>query len=91
VQGALSAAKEAMTLLESLGGLEEGEALVRLLHAEALHATGDAVGARAAIRVARARLEARAARLREGPLKTTFLESIPEHARTFVRAREWKA
>jgi tetratricopeptide (TPR) repeat protein len=86
---ALAAAREAMELLESLGGLEEGEALVRLVHAEALHATGDTAGARAAIHAARRRLDERAARLRTGPLKSSFLESIPEHVRTFARAREW--
>jgi tetratricopeptide (TPR) repeat protein len=87
---ALAVASEAIGLLESLGGLEEGEALVRLAHAEALNATGDAEGAKVAIRAARARLEERAARLRDSPLKATFLE-MPEHARTFSRAREWGA
>jgi tetratricopeptide (TPR) repeat protein len=88
---AIGVASEAIGLLESLGGLEEGEALVRLVHAEALNATGDAEGARVAIRAAKARLEERAVRLRESPLKATFLEAIPEHARTFARAREWGA
>jgi hypothetical protein len=88
---ALAVASEAIGLLESLGGLEEGEALVRLVHAEALNATGDAEGARLAIRAAKVRLEERAGRLREGPLKTSFLENIPEHSRTFSRAREWGA
>src|SRR5262249_40387187 len=88
---ALGVASEAIGLLESLGGLEEGEALVRLVHAEALNATGDAEGARVAIRAAQARLDARAARLRESPLRTSCLESVPEHARAPARAREWCA
>ncbi len=87
---ALAAATSAMSLLESLGGLEEGEALVRLVHAEALHETGDVEGARAAILAAHARLDARAHRLRDPALRKSFLEQVPENARTVALANAWR-
>ena len=43
---ALRPAAEAMERLEQIGGLEEGESLVRLTLAESLHASGDLAGAR---------------------------------------------
>ncbi len=86
---ALTAAAGAMRTLEELGGVEEGEALVRLVHAEALRESGDEEGARDAIRAARARLEERAQRLRDASLRRSFLEQVPEHARTVALAAEW--
>jgi tetratricopeptide (TPR) repeat protein len=79
---ALEAASEAMGLLESLGGLEEGESLVRLVHAEALYATGDREGARIALEAAAQRLTERASKLRDPELRRSFLERVPENART---------
>ncbi len=86
---ALTAATTAIGLLESLGGVEEGEALVRLVHAEALHASGDLPGARAAITAARDRLDVRAQRLRDPALRRSFLEAVPENARTVALAASW--
>ena len=57
---ALGPAEEAFRLLESLGGIEEGESLVRLVHAEALAAVGTEGEARAAIESAYERLAVRA-------------------------------
>jgi eukaryotic-like serine/threonine-protein kinase len=87
---ALAAATTAMTLLETLGGLEEGEALVRLVHAEALHDSGDVERAREAIRAASTRLEERAQRLRDPSLRRSFLEQVPENARTLALAQAWR-
>jgi tetratricopeptide (TPR) repeat protein len=87
---ALVAAREAIELLTTLGTLEEGEALVRLVYAEALHAAGDP-GAAAAILGARAHLLERAAKIRDPILRKSFLERVPENARTITCAREWSA
>lgn len=88
--GALAAAREAIDLLTTLGTLEEGEALVRLVYAEALHASADR-RASAAILDARAHLLERAAKIRDPILRQSFLERVPENARTVACAREWVA
>jgi tetratricopeptide (TPR) repeat protein len=82
---ALDAAREAIELVESLGGIEEGEALVRLAHAEALEATGDLAGARVAFGEALAAIHARLARVPD-PAWRARLMAVAEHARTFARA-----
>ncbi len=78
---ALSVAKQAFALMESLGRLDEGEALVRLVHAQALAASGDAAGAEAALATARARLRERAARIEDVEMRESFLR-VPENERT---------
>ena len=87
---ALAAAREAIDLLDTLGALEEGEALVRLVYAEALHASTDRRAA-SAILDARDHLLARAAKIRDPVLRRSFLERVSENARTVDRAREWAA
>jgi hypothetical protein len=89
-EGALTAAREAIDLLDTLGALEEGEALVRLIYAEALHASTDS-RAPSAILDARDHLLDRAAKIRDPILRRSFLERVPENARTIARAREWAA
>jgi tetratricopeptide (TPR) repeat protein len=88
---ALHAAREAMAYVDRLGTLDEGEALTRLTFAEALHASGDPEGARAAIASARDRLLARAAKIGDPAWRESFLANIPENARTLARAAEWGA
>jgi hypothetical protein len=78
-----------MELLEALGGVEEGESLVRLVFAEAKQATGDAEGARAAIAAARERLLARARRVDDPAFRQSFLRDVAENAHTLRLAREW--
>ncbi|WP_394833708.1 protein kinase [Pendulispora rubella] len=78
---ALLCAREGMDLLASLGGVEVGEIRLRLVHAEALRATGERPAAREAILRARARLLSLAGKLTEGALRTSFLERVPENAR----------
>ncbi|MCW5836304.1 MAG: protein kinase [Labilithrix sp.] len=58
------AASEAMRLFEQIGGVGEGEALIRVAYAEALHACGDVEGAKKAIGAARDRLLARASKIK---------------------------
>jgi tetratricopeptide (TPR) repeat protein len=87
---ALEIAREAHQILESLGGIEEGESRVRLVHAEALEASGDYAGFITAIEVAQDRLYARAARISDVALRERFLDGVPDNARTLsltTRAR----
>jgi len=86
---AAEAADEAILMMTS-AGVEEGEALVRLVQAESLHARGLNQAALAAITAARAQLLARAALISDDALKRSFLESVPEHVRTLRLAEEWK-
>jgi tetratricopeptide (TPR) repeat protein len=85
---ALASAREAMHLLEGLSGIEDGESLIRVVFAEALAASGDRPTARAAFREARDRLLRRAAKVADPALRESFLQRVPENARTLLRARE---
>jgi hypothetical protein len=64
-------------------------AFVRLAHAEALAAAGDQPAACAAITVARARLLAIADRIPDPDYRKSFLEEVPENARTLALASLW--
>jgi tetratricopeptide (TPR) repeat protein len=86
---ALVAAEIAHSILTALDGIEEGESRIRLVYAETLAATGDHAGARTAIREARDLLLARAAKVVDPLLRQSFLDQVPENARTLARAREW--
>jgi tetratricopeptide (TPR) repeat protein len=87
---ARAAAEEATALLRQLEGVEEGESLIRLTHALALEATGDAEGAAASVAEARRRLLERADRINDARLRRSFLDHIPENARTLVLAAQYK-
>jgi tetratricopeptide (TPR) repeat protein len=87
---AAEAADEAVQMMKS-AGVEEGEALVRLVHAESLHARGLHEAALAAITTAREQLLARSALISDDALKRSFLENVPEHVRTITLAQEWKS
>jgi tetratricopeptide (TPR) repeat protein len=78
-ESAVAAAHEAYGLLESLGGLDEGEGLVRLAWAEALEAAGRLEEARAVVTVALARLAELGKKL-DDTLRASFLGRVPEHA-----------
>ena len=86
---ALEPAAEADALLHRAGTVEEGESLIRLSWAEALHAVGRADEARRAILDAREALLARATRIHDPSWRRSFLERVPEHARTLTLAAEW--
>ncbi|MEI8255071.1 MAG: AAA family ATPase [Deltaproteobacteria bacterium] len=87
---ALVSTREAIAVMEQLGSLETGESLLRLVHAEALRANDEVEPARVAILAARDRLLARAAKISDLARRATFLENIPENARTLTLAREWE-
>jgi hypothetical protein len=78
------AAVEAAALLESLGGIDEGEALVRLALVETLESVGKRDEAGAALAIARDRLLARAERIENAALRASFLERVPENAGTLA-------
>jgi tetratricopeptide (TPR) repeat protein len=61
-----------------------------LVWAEALWATGDEAGAIEAIRDARDELVTRAARMGDTAARESYLNEVPEHARTLRLAREWR-
>jgi tetratricopeptide (TPR) repeat protein len=86
---ALAGAREAMAACESLGSFGLRGALVRLVFAEALWAAGDRDGARAAITAAGDRLKSRAAAIPDAAISRSFLESVPENARTLDLVRRW--
>ncbi|HEX3759608.1 MAG TPA: protein kinase [Kofleriaceae bacterium] len=87
---ALAAADEAMSRCIAMGGcgLYRG-AFVRLIHAEALHATGAHDAARRAIADARAHLLVTAGRIGDPHHHHSFLHDVPENARTLALARAW--
>ncbi|MBK8259690.1 MAG: protein kinase [Polyangiaceae bacterium] len=81
---ALGAAEEAMDSLRRLGGtIEEGEALVRLTHIEALISAGRRDQAAEALAEARRAIEKRAERIQNPILRQTFLDRVAENAQTF--------
>jgi len=84
------AAREAMDVLDALGGVEQGESYVRLTFAEALDANGDHEAARDAIATARVRILERAAMIHDPTWKDSFLERVRENARTLELARQWR-
>ncbi len=71
-------AREAMSILGRLGGLEAGEALVRLAFVEVLAAEGRTSESQRARAIGRERLSQRAARIVDPALRGRFL-AIPEH------------
>ncbi len=81
---ALIAAEEGVEILRELSGVEEGEALIRLVHAMSLEATGDIQAAQEGIGEARKRLLERADRITDARLRRSFLDHVPENARTLA-------
>jgi tetratricopeptide (TPR) repeat protein len=85
---ALSAARRAVEIVSSYKFIEEGAEAARLAYAEALWAVGDPA-ARAAIADARAQIMAYAARIKDSERRATYLDAVPENARTLKLALEW--
>ena len=83
---AMHCAREAAETLEKLGGVEEGESLVRLMRALTLREIGDGRGAEAAVRRAKERLGERAGKISDERWRRSFLEKVPENARTMALA-----
>jgi serine/threonine protein kinase len=82
---ALEVAERAMEILRSLGGVSEGESLIRLVYAVALRANHRASAAETALDEAIARLHERAQQISEERWRKSFLENIAENASTLAR------
>jgi len=87
---ALPHAREAMEILDSLGGIEEFELSVRLAHAEALQASGEEEAAKKAVLDARARILRVAESLRDPIWRQSYLQAIAENARILELAGAWE-
>ncbi|WP_438038692.1 serine/threonine-protein kinase [Sorangium sp. So ce128] len=85
---ALAATTQALSLLESGRRDEEGP-LVRLVHAEALAATGQMAEAKGAIALARNGLLVRAGRIGDPVWRERFLRDVPDNARILELAQGW--
>jgi hypothetical protein len=81
---ALPVAREAHAILEELGEIEEGEAMVRVVYAEALRATGARREFEQIARAARDRLLDRADKISDAAWRERFLTAVPDNARTLV-------
>ncbi|HEY6557277.1 MAG TPA: hypothetical protein VI072_08385, partial [Polyangiaceae bacterium] len=79
----------ALRALDTLQSVEDLESLTRLVHAEVEHARGDQPAARAAIQRARERLLVRAELIEDASQRQSFLENVPDNARTLALASEW--
>ena len=86
---ALDPAEHAMQGLIKLGGLEDGESLIRVVYASILAQLGEREHASRAITIARGRLLARAGRITDDHWRKAFLENVPENARTCRLAEQW--
>lgn len=82
IEEAIAAAEAAMAVVAASGPAEEGDAVIRLTHAEVLLASGRTADAQRAAGRARSRLDERAERISDATLRQSFLYRIPEHART---------
>jgi tetratricopeptide (TPR) repeat protein len=86
---AMERASEAAELVRSLGAVEEGEALVALVYAEALGAAGRMDEAHSAIRAARDRLLERARKISREAWREGFLSRVAIHAETLRLWERW--
>ena len=80
-----------MAILAEMGGMDQGEARLRLAHARALDAAGRRGEATAAIATARERILRRAVGIADADVKRSFLEEVSENVETMRRAAEWRA
>jgi serine/threonine protein kinase/tetratricopeptide (TPR) repeat protein len=87
---ALDEATQAMQLMDAHGRPEEGEMIVRLAYARALHASGDIAHARTVIADTVARITAIAARIGDPTLRQSFLDAVPEHAVALALEKAWR-
>ena len=75
-----------MEILLTIGGVSEGESLIRLVHAVSLRALKRHSEAEAALDEAVSRLHERAQSISDERWRQSFLENIAENASTLARA-----
>ncbi len=85
-QEAHEVATRAMEILLTIGGVSEGESLIRLVHAVSLRALKRHAEAEVALDEAVARLHERADTISDARWRQSFLENIAENASTLARA-----
>jgi hypothetical protein len=85
---ALASTNEALAILETLEGLEEGDIFVRVVFAEILLAAGDRERARTIAVEAARRVRDRTQRMGREELRKAFLENVPENARALELAAQ---
>jgi eukaryotic-like serine/threonine-protein kinase len=88
IDEALEHARAGRALLTEVGVLEEGEGLIRLVLAQALHAAGKVDEARATLMDAANEVRRKAASITDADVQLLFL-AIPEHIQTFELEKEW--
>jgi hypothetical protein len=88
-EAALARAREAAAILNVLGGLDDGEATVRLALIEALATAGETRAAREAASATRDRLLERAAKITNFTYRASFLQNVPENAATIAWPRRF--
>jgi hypothetical protein len=89
-EDAVVAAEDAVAQCVAMGGCGMFRGVfVRLVHAEALHATRAEDVARRAIASARMRVLAIADKIAEPGFRHSFLHGVPENARTLALAQAW--
>jgi ATP/maltotriose-dependent transcriptional regulator MalT len=86
---ALVTSRHAHGLAESLGWLEEGDALVRLVYAQCLDASRDRQRARQVIEKAVFALTDQARAITTPAWRASFLSRFAEHVAIFQMARHW--
>lgn len=86
---ALELAAAAMGILQELEGVEEGESLIRVVHALALRGLGHAQEGKRWINVARRGLRGKAARISDERWRQCFVENDPDNARMLRIASNW--
>jgi tetratricopeptide (TPR) repeat protein len=89
VDEALEEARGARTLLTEVGLLEEGDGLIRLILAQALHASGNVDEARVVLAEAAGEVRRKAESITDADVQQLFL-AIPEHVQTFELQKEWR-
>lgn len=80
-----------MEMMDTHGRPEEGEMIVRLAYARALHASGDIDRARGVIADIVERVTTAAARIGDAALRDSYLHGVPEHAVALSLAQAWDA
>jgi tetratricopeptide (TPR) repeat protein len=78
---AVNTAMRAMEILDSIGGIDQGESFTLLVNAEALMAAGDRAAAQRAIERATHRVHERRAMIQDASWAKAFMERIDEHVR----------
>jgi len=79
IEEALAVALASRAMIDELGGVDEGEALIRLVHARALEANGRDEEAMVAARSAAGWLADRQSRITPETARESFMRRVPDN------------